>query len=549
MNKKETTEAINNFVEFNSQDIANLYRFQPEIANVFTNVLNALSKEYGSGDTFEEKIKSIKVEEEVVAVSERPAQRKEDLKIGDKVYIPKTKIGKSYGTASTVVNQARNNNQDYLYITNIHDNYYTLNFQTTYNGDYFRIDELEPYPNNPVIGDILVLRENDTRYRYRIDGFKKQKIGSVNAKITKLINGEDAGTFELDYLPLIGRIDKGEIYIEGLQQSEPAKVEPAKVEEKQIDPNNYEDLVGLTMQQTTARKFVEYKIKGIEKTNPKTVSYIAEKDGKAAKVSVEKTLITKILKGEVANNVLIKELFLLPEEEKAKRIKGLAPQKEDWKVIRDKFISKPIDSRLIKDLSPELKELALKNQAARKGGKRDENYQLSAAFSYADSTEGYDFWQSIRAGDWDFFYDNKPSTSQTQQAKYKLDIPTLPAELDYFVSIQTNKGDRPGPTESSGYLKGEYKGTSTEQKLFNTLFQGNDKQWYKLAERGSSWFWVKAKPEDVAKYALKDYSILSQEELKQLKKEMSDALEMLDPTDEEFTEIRKELEKLIKYIK
>jgi hypothetical protein len=50
MDKKETSTEISNFILYNKQDIANLININPEIADAFSKVLIALDNEYGSGD-------------------------------------------------------------------------------------------------------------------------------------------------------------------------------------------------------------------------------------------------------------------------------------------------------------------------------------------------------------------------------------------------------------------------------------------------------------------------------------------------------------------
>jgi hypothetical protein len=52
---------------------------------------------------------------------------------------------------------------------------------------------------------------------------------------------------------------------------------------------------------------------------------------------------------------------------------------------------------VIKDLPPELKELALRRQEELMGI-RNEDYSVAGAFSWTESPEGNDFWRDVTCG-------------------------------------------------------------------------------------------------------------------------------------------------------
>ena len=80
MNKKETTKELNDFIVYNSEDILNLYNKEPELGNAFNLLLNALSKEYGSGENIEIKQPETQLE---IQPEIKPKAVKAEIKVGD----------------------------------------------------------------------------------------------------------------------------------------------------------------------------------------------------------------------------------------------------------------------------------------------------------------------------------------------------------------------------------------------------------------------------------------------------------------------------------
>ena len=69
-----------------------------------------------------------------------------ELKVGDKVHIPKTKNGKPFDEHNMcVINQAKARKIPFLYINNIIGKTCTLNWETKNGGDYYSLSELELY--------------------------------------------------------------------------------------------------------------------------------------------------------------------------------------------------------------------------------------------------------------------------------------------------------------------------------------------------------------------------------------------------------------------
>ena len=61
MNKQEVIKELEDFISFNKVEIDGMYKKEPEIGSMFTILLNAISKDFGSGEDLTEKVKKIAV--------------------------------------------------------------------------------------------------------------------------------------------------------------------------------------------------------------------------------------------------------------------------------------------------------------------------------------------------------------------------------------------------------------------------------------------------------------------------------------------------------
>lgn len=139
MTKQETIKELNDFVALNSVDINNLYINEPQLGEAFNALLNAISKEYGSGEIIE--IKQPEVQPEVQPISNI-------IKVGDKVKIPLTKSSGSLIEDSKVIQRAKSKGQNFLYVSKINEDYVILNDHESQGmGDYFSLskDNIELY--------------------------------------------------------------------------------------------------------------------------------------------------------------------------------------------------------------------------------------------------------------------------------------------------------------------------------------------------------------------------------------------------------------------
>lgn len=81
------------------------------------------------------------------------------FKVGDYVKIPKTKSIEDSLEISSVVNEAKAKNQDYLVVTMVREDYYVVDTKLTQNGDFFLEEDLELYAAGH-LGMITVSKEN-----------------------------------------------------------------------------------------------------------------------------------------------------------------------------------------------------------------------------------------------------------------------------------------------------------------------------------------------------------------------------------------------------
>lgn len=224
MNKKETTQNIEDFIKFNAYDIADLYKNEPVIASVFEKVLNALSDEYGSGADYTVQLQETKnlTIPEKPATKQRPPQTWDELKAGDRVYLPKSKLGEELDysaledlrAASGILWDAVNKNQEYVYITRIERNdTAVLDYELSSTGDFFKLSELVPYPGNVRIGDVIV--EPKTGYRIVVEDVKTYNVASGSYQDTLVVKNLASGeTNFLDAPTIRDNIDTGVLVLE-----------------------------------------------------------------------------------------------------------------------------------------------------------------------------------------------------------------------------------------------------------------------------------------------------------------------------------------------
>ena len=316
MNKKETTETIKNFLDFNSSDISQLYLMYPEVGNVFTTVLNELSKEYGSGESVDQKIIELTVTKLPPKI-ERPIQDKKNLKIGDKVYIPTTKKGSADDIKNS--NVVLKNNKPYLIIGDIRGGTYVVNNKPSYGGDFYTLDDLTPYPGNLLIGDKLILPGTEKKLLF--SGYKEKDKQYIFDVLDEF--GNKSNEQNIDIMTVMTNLNTGNWKIEGYEETITEPVAEVKKEEvKMIDPNSPYSLIGFTVVLISARRFKKFKIKDLLKINPKTIVYkFEDSEGKLKEMTIGKTIIPDILKGKIRGDVSVEEIYNMKEDERIARIK------------------------------------------------------------------------------------------------------------------------------------------------------------------------------------------------------------------------------------
>lgn len=150
---------------------------------------------------------------------------------------------------------------------------------------------------------------------------------------------------------------------------------------------------------------------------------------------------------------------------------------------------------------------------------------------------------------------NQNTPTQTPKISIIQNIETIPQELSTQFYFDKNDGSRNSPTQKAGELKSLYKGTDYEKELLNTYFKGNDGLWYKInVEVGGVWKWRKADPQPQEPQTQNeptlntDYASMSQNELQQRVRDIKIAMEVFDEEDEEYKELKLELETINLYI-
>ena len=151
MDKKETTRLLNNLLEYNRVDINNLKSVFPDVGDAFMNVILAIDQEYGSGNIDRNLLKTPPLQTVIYDNVQALKPTSSDFKVGDKVKIPKSKLGVVGDELKfNSVQSALANGQDFLYITRLGDpndknQRIQLWWKTDTSGDIYSIKDLVPY--------------------------------------------------------------------------------------------------------------------------------------------------------------------------------------------------------------------------------------------------------------------------------------------------------------------------------------------------------------------------------------------------------------------
>ena len=250
MNKKETIQNIEDFIKFNSTDITKLYKAQPLIATAFESVLNALSKEYGSGEVYGLKPETVIEENEKTKEITQELAKEADWKVQRDIFM-----------------------------------------------------------NDRIIGNLTAELK-----KMAIDNQIKQ--GNIANETVSLISGVAAGGFTWrdtsEGRDFWLKISDGswEIYYDNPTKWENKVKTQTKPETPKptIDVYNPKSLVGYTLVFTSSNK--EYLVTSFLRNNPKNKRYEVEntENKQRIKYDIAMSLITKILSGQKASGLYIKEL-------------------------------------------------------------------------------------------------------------------------------------------------------------------------------------------------------------------------------------------------
>lgn len=318
MNKVETTNELQNFISFNKEDIDKLYTNYPVLATAFENVINAISEEYGSGKKFEYE----------------PVIEKDRLyEVGD--YIVVLDTGGTYQTASGaplvgVIGQVVRVEKGVLYkqvieFTSGDDLFRMATESETTSKKYVRFAnpvEIEMYKSvkkedllelkkkfssSPIIENLPSPIKKLALNNQVAQGFNPNEKLYLNATATQSNFSWEKSPQGYDFWMEIYKND-WDIYYDNPSKWEAKEVKKADPSKPAIDVNNPKSLVGYTLVFMGSKR--EFLVISFLRNNPKNKRFEVEnlENKQRIKYDIAMTLITKILSGQKAGGLYVKEL-------------------------------------------------------------------------------------------------------------------------------------------------------------------------------------------------------------------------------------------------
>lgn len=214
------------------------------------------------------------------------------------------------------------------------------------------------------------------------------------------------------------------------------------------------------------------------------------------------------------------------------------PPVQVWKEYLPEFMK----TNIIGNLPPELKALAIQNQALQ-GNSPNTNLKIgdreyNGNFKWGKSPQGFYFWSEIASGRWEIYYDD-PSKYPLQTASEYAQSQQSPSQATSSQTASTGSLSawtpdwkqlkmRPSPTRHASQSRIGEIGIGNDGNVWSVKADSSGVQkWYK--EKGTN---------PIAPHNL---SRLSIEDLKTMIDQKRDGQKLFSPTDDEYKELEREI--------
>ena len=505
MNKKEATQELSDFLDFNQSDIGKLSSINPELVNAFEKLFNAVSIEYGSGEMFEtiaNKLKPIQTENPALPDSERI------FKSGDiVVFLSNLTPPQDYPEAGQIVeiqddvtsnfNAYVQNNQGQIYLAN-------------------QWVSIKKYPDlkNPgkfkKSSDVKVMNEETGMPNIRMaDPIEKQMWLSSPALEVVMI--------QRMFVP-------GDIVV--------VLIPGAKIS---------------SMSTPSQNPLLKYQIAKVTKDVSSNLSKI--------KQNKPITLQTQYVEITAGANSWVIEAIESVSGSPSIRLANTA----EAALFDEKPVQEPVQQGSVFKVGDYIRRASWAKDAWVKINKVDLSTGIISGVDESGTKYDYEI-ESLLASE---LYKGTDPTNLTLMVPplvgFKLAVKTIPEQLEYDIMFASNSADRQSPSQSAGDLYRNYKQDSRVMKMLkDTAFEGNDKKYWGLISRknprsGQSTFvWRKLVPQPkVVKTNVsaktsppKDLTLLSLAELAAKLKDVQDAIKFFEVQDPEYKELWEEMTRM-----
>ena len=502
MNKKEATQELSDFLDFNQSDIGKLSSINPELVNAFEKLFNAVSIEYGSGEMFEtiaNKLKPIQTENPALPDSERI------FKSGDiVVFLSNLTPPQDYPEAGQIVE--------------IQDDV-TTNFERDVQNKQASIKLANQW--------VSIKKWNDPKNPGK---FKKSSVVKVIGGNTGMPNIRMADPIEKQMWlssPMLEVVMIQRMFVPG--DIVVVLIPGSKISSMSSPERLFENLVAKVTEDVSS-------------------TFSKNKQNKPI------TLQTQYVEITAGANSWVIEAIDSVNGSPSIRLANTA----EATLFDENTVQEPVQQGRVFKVGDYIRRASWNKDGWVKINKVD--LTTGSISGVDESGTQYDYEiESLLASE---LYKGTDPTNLTLMVPplvgFKLAVKTIPEQLEYDIRFASNSADRQSPSQSAGDLYRNYKQDSRVMKMLkDTAFEGNDKKYWGLVSRkppsGQATFvWRKLVPQpkvvqtnvSAKTSPPKDLTLLSNAELAAKLKDVQDAIKFFEVQDPEYKELWEEMTRM-----
>lgn len=495
MNKKEATQELSDFLDFNQSDIRKLSSINPELVNAFEKLFNAVSNEYGSGEMFMEIGNKFSLSDNETIFKSGDVVVFLPTKIPPPIYPEAGQIVEIQDDVTSNFNAFVQNNKAQIYLAN-------------------QWVSIKKYPDlkNPgkfkKSSDVKVMNEETGMPNIRMaDAVEKQMwLSSPMLEVVMI---------ERMFVP-------GDIVI--------VLTPGAKINSK-----------------SSSEPLLTYQIAKVTED----VSAFFSVNYKAAPITL-KTQYVKITAGE---NSWVMQAINSVNDLPSIRLANTA----EAALFDENTVQEPVQQGSVFKVGDYIRKANWYKDAWVKINKVDLSTGIISGVDESGTQYDYEIEPLLASELYKGTDPTNLTLMVPPLVGFKLAVKTIPEQLEYNVYFNSNSGTRQSPTQSAGDLYRLYKKQPSVMKMLkDTAFEGNDKKYWGLISRKNprskeeTFVWRKLVPQPkVVKTNVsaktsppKDLTLLSNQVLALKLKDVQDAIKFFEVQDPEYKELWDEMTRM-----